>query len=46
VKEFTGVSDSYEAPEHPEIAIDTSNVGVDEAVQHILLKLEQKGYLR
>ena len=46
VKEFTGVSDPYEAPEHPELAIDTSNVGVDEAVQRIVLKLEREGYLR
>jgi sulfate adenylyltransferase len=33
-------------PEHPEIAIDTTSLGVDEATQHILLKLEHKGYLR
>lgn len=46
VKEFTGVSDPYEAPENPELAIDTSNVGVDEAVQRIMLKLERDGYLR
>ncbi len=46
VKEFTGVSDPYEVPEHPELAIDTSDVGVDEAVQRILLKLEREGYLR
>jgi len=46
VKEFTGVSDPYEIPENPELAIDTSNVGVDEAVQRILLKLERDGYLR
>ncbi len=46
VKEFTGVSDPYEVPEHPEVAIDTSNIGVDEAVQRILLKLEREGYLR
>ena len=46
VKEFTGVSDPYEIPENPELAIDTSNVGVDEAVQRIMLKLERDGYLR
>lgn len=46
VKEFTGVSDPYEVPEHPELAIDTSNVDVDEALQRILLKLERDGYLR
>ncbi|MGA7178277.1 MAG: bifunctional sulfate adenylyltransferase/adenylylsulfate kinase [Thiobacillaceae bacterium] len=46
IPEFTGVSDPYEVPEHPEIAIDTTNLGVDEAIQHILLKLEHEGYLR
>jgi sulfate adenylyltransferase len=46
VKEFTGVSDPYEIPEEPEVAIDTSDIGVDEAVQRILLKLERDGYLR
>lgn len=46
VKEFTGVSDPYEAPTAPEVAIDTSNVSVDEAVQRILLKLEREGFLR
>ena len=46
VKEFTGVSDPYEAPPSPELAIDTSDIGVDEAVQRILLKLEREGYLR
>lgn len=46
VKEFTGVSDPYEVPATPELAIDTSDIGVDEAVQRILLKLEREGYLR
>lgn len=46
IKEFTGISDAYETPESPELAIDTANVSVDEAVQGILLKLEQKGFLR
>jgi sulfate adenylyltransferase len=46
IPEFTGVSDPYEAPEHPELVIDTTNLGIDEAVQQILLKLEHEGYLR
>jgi sulfate adenylyltransferase len=46
IPEFTGVSDPYEVPETPELAIDTTGVGIDEAVQQILLKLEQEGYLR
>ncbi len=46
IPEFTGVSDPYEVPEHPEVAIDTTDLGVEEAVQQILLKLEREGYLR
>lgn len=46
VKEFTGVSDPYEIPESPELSIDTSDIGVEEAVQRILFKLEREGYLR
>jgi len=46
IPEFPGVSDPYEVPEKAELAIDTTNQGIDEAVQQILLKLEHEGYLR
>lgn len=46
IPEFTGVSDPYEIPEHPELAIDTTSLGIEEAVQQILRKLELEGYLR
>ncbi|MEQ1662322.1 MAG: adenylyl-sulfate kinase [Thiobacillus sp.] len=46
IPEFTGVSDPYEVPENPELSIDTTGLGIDEAVQRILLKLEHEGYLR
>jgi sulfate adenylyltransferase len=46
IPEFTGVSDPYEIPERPELAIDTTGLNVDEAIQRILLKLEHEGYLR
>jgi len=46
IPEFTGVSDPYEVPEQPELAIDTDRYSVDEAVQMIVLKLEHEGYLR
>ncbi|MBI5233561.1 MAG: bifunctional sulfate adenylyltransferase/adenylylsulfate kinase [Deltaproteobacteria bacterium] len=46
VKEFTGISDPYEAPESPDLAIDTSAVNPDEAAQTILLKLERMGFIR
>ncbi|HQS98815.1 MAG: adenylyl-sulfate kinase [Hydrogenophilales bacterium 16-64-46] len=46
IPEFTGVSDPYEIPENPELSIDTTGLGIDEAVQRVLLKLEYEGYLR
>jgi sulfate adenylyltransferase len=46
IPEFTGVSDPYEAPKKPELAIDTAQCSVDEAVQLIVLKLENEGFLR
>ncbi len=45
IKEFTGVSDPYEAPENPEMVIDTSSITIDQAAQRVLLKLENLGYL-
>ncbi|MEO8672852.1 MAG: bifunctional sulfate adenylyltransferase/adenylylsulfate kinase [Tahibacter sp.] len=46
LKEFTGISDPYEAPESPELRIDTSDISPDEAVQRIILKLESLGLIR
>ncbi len=46
LKEFTGISDPYEAPEHAEVVIDTHDCAPGEAAQRILLKLESLGYIR
>lgn len=43
---FTGVSDPYEVPEHPEIAIDTTHLEVEGAIDQILQKLEFDGFFR
>ena len=45
IPEFTGISDPYEAPEHPEIAIDTTDLTPMQAAQEIFLYLFAKGYL-
>lgn len=45
IPEFTGISDPYEVPEHPEIRIDTTNLGPVEAAHEILLFLSREGYL-
>ena len=46
IPEFTGVSDPYEIPEAPELALDTTHLQIEEAVQQVMLKLEREGYLR
>lgn len=45
IKEFTGISDPYEAPENAEIVINSSTTDPEILVQDILLKIEQIGYL-
>ncbi|HBI14424.1 MAG TPA: adenylyl-sulfate kinase [Desulfobulbaceae bacterium] len=46
IKGVTGVSDPYIPPANPEITIDTTHMTPAEAVQEILLYLEEQGYLR
>ncbi len=36
IKNFTGLDDPYEAPENPELEIDTTNISLDEAVQRVI----------
>ncbi len=45
IPEFTGVSAPYEAPERPELVLDTSRQSVDESVATLLSYLGSKGYL-
>ncbi len=42
IKEFTGVSDPYEAPENPEVTCDTENESAEESAQKLLAYLEQR----
>ena len=42
---FTGVDDPYEAPEKPEIVIETEQTSPEKAAEQILAQLEQGGYL-
>lgn len=46
IKGVTGVSDPYIVPSNPDLTIDTSTMTPAEAVQEILLHLEEQGYLR
>ena len=45
IKEFTGISDPYEPPEEPEVVIDTRLCPVLTAVNQILDRLQNQGYL-
>jgi adenylylsulfate kinase len=43
IKEFTGVSDPYEAPENPEICIESQHEDPEQSAQRIVELLEQRG---
>jgi adenylylsulfate kinase len=42
IKEFTGVSDPYEAPQNPELVIDTEAQSAEQSAQQILTYLEER----
>ena len=46
IKEFTGVSDPYEAPENPELVLDTEQQSPEESAQQILTYLEERELIR
>jgi adenylylsulfate kinase len=46
LKGFTGIDDPYEAPEKPEIVIDTESTQAGDAASQILKYLEDRGYLK
>ncbi len=41
IKEFTGISAPYEAPEHPDLAVDTAKLSVDESVTMLVDYVEK-----
>jgi 3'-phosphoadenosine 5'-phosphosulfate synthase len=45
IKNFTGIDDPYEAPESPEVVVDTGVETKGESLGRILAKLEDLGYL-
>jgi len=45
VKEFTGISDPYEAPDDAELVIDTTDISPAEAAQQVLMYLEGEGFI-
>jgi len=45
IKEFTGISAPYEAPENPDIHIRADQVSVEDAVRQIIAEVEKRGLL-
>jgi adenylylsulfate kinase len=45
IKEFTGVSDPYEAPENPELTLDTEHQSPEESAQQILAYLDERSLI-
>jgi adenylylsulfate kinase len=45
IKNFTGVDDPYEAPEDPELVIDTMDEEPAQSMQHVLDVLAELGYI-
>ena len=43
IKHFTGISSPYEAPENPELVINSGSADIDECVDQILAYLVKRG---
>ena len=44
IKGFTGIDDPYEAPEHPEVLLETEQLTPEQSARKIADHLEEKGY--
>lgn len=45
IKNFTGISDPYEAPEKPELVLDSNGKGIEALSNEVIAYLEKNGYL-
>jgi adenylylsulfate kinase len=45
IPEFTGISAPYEAPEKPEVVLDTNSQSIEDSVAQLVAYLEKGGYL-
>lgn len=45
IAHFTGVSDPYEEPRHPDLTVDSGRESVEESMTRILAVLEERGYV-
>ena len=45
IKNFTGISDPYEAPVNPELVLDSNSKGIDELSNEVIAYLKSSGYV-
>jgi adenylylsulfate kinase len=45
IKDFTGISSPYEAPETPELQVDTGGQSLEQSVEQVLTYLQAKGVI-
>jgi sulfate adenylyltransferase len=45
IKEFTGISDPYEAPEDADVVLPTTEMTPGQSAQEVLLHLEREGFV-
>lgn len=45
IKEFTGISSPYEAPENPELIVNTAELELDVCVQQVIGEIKRRGIL-
>ena len=43
---FTGISAPYEAPEKPELVLDSNSKGIEELADEVIASLDKNGYLK
>lgn len=46
IKNFTGISAPYEAPENPEIVVDSEKYSIEECTQQLIEFLAKEGYIK
>jgi adenylylsulfate kinase len=45
IKDFTGISSPYEAPEHPELRVETGSQSLDDSVNLVIAYLQEQGII-
>lgn len=46
IKQFTGISDPYEAPEKPEVIVDAGKLNPEKSTQKVICFLRLEGYIK